>query len=55
MSVLDVALFLCQRARGIWEPCQAGQLDGFRATLVADAAGEKLDGDEPSPDPPPRC
>jgi hypothetical protein len=43
---LNVALFLCQQAPGIWDLCQAGQLDGFRATLVADAAREKLDDDE---------
>ncbi len=43
---LNVALFLCQHAPGIWERCQAGQLDGYRATLIADAAREKLDGDE---------
>jgi hypothetical protein len=43
---LNVALFLCQQANGIWELCRAGQLDGYRATLVADAAREKLDDDE---------
>jgi hypothetical protein len=43
---LNVALFLCQHAPGIWERCRAGQLDGYRATLIADAAREKLDSDE---------
>lgn len=43
---LNVALFLCEHAPGIWERCRAGQLDGYRATLVADAAREKLDSDD---------
>ena len=43
---LNVALFLCQHAPGIWELCRTGQLDGYRATLIADAAREKLDGDD---------
>jgi hypothetical protein len=43
---VNVALFLCQHAPGIWERCRAGQLDGYRATLIADAAREKLDSDE---------
>jgi hypothetical protein len=42
---LNVALFLCQHAPGIWQRCQAGQLDGYRATLIADAMRERLDGD----------
>lgn len=43
---LNVALFLCQHAAEIWQLCLAGQLDGYRATLIADAAREKLDSDE---------
>jgi hypothetical protein len=45
-KALNVALFLCQHAPGIWELCRTGRLDGYRATLVADAAREKLDGAE---------
>ena len=40
---LNVALYLCQYGEGIWEMCLAGQLDGYRAGLVADAARQKLD------------
>jgi hypothetical protein len=43
---LNVALFLCQHAAEIWQLCQAGQLDDYRATLIADAAREKLDRDD---------
>ncbi|WP_457112670.1 HNH endonuclease signature motif containing protein [Marmoricola sp. URHA0025 HA25] len=40
---LNVALHLCQYAEPIREMCEAGQLDGYRASLVADAARQKLD------------
>jgi hypothetical protein len=39
---LNVALYLCEFGEPIWQLCLVGQLDGFRATLVADAAREKL-------------
>lgn len=39
---LNVALFLCEHAPGIWQLCQEGQLDDHRARLVADAARHKL-------------
>lgn len=39
---LNIALLLSQHAAGIWEMCLAGQLDGYRATLIADAARQKL-------------
>jgi hypothetical protein len=39
---LNVALYLCEFGEPIWELCLAGQLDAYRATLVADAAREKL-------------
>jgi len=40
---LNVALFLSQCGGEIWQWCLAGQLDGYRATLIADAARHKLD------------
>lgn len=40
---LNIALVLCQHGGAIWEMCQAGQLDGYRASLIADAARQKLD------------
>jgi hypothetical protein len=40
---LNVALLLCQYGEGIWEMCLAGQVDGYRASLIADAARQKLD------------
>ncbi len=43
---LNVALFLCEHGAAIWELCLAGQLDGYRATLIADAARQKIDRDE---------
>jgi hypothetical protein len=43
---LNVALYLCQYDEAIWEMCVAGQVDGYRATLVADAAREKLGSSE---------
>jgi hypothetical protein len=43
---LNVALFLCQDAPDIWQLCQAGQLDGYRASLIADAARQKIDNAE---------
>jgi hypothetical protein len=39
---LNVALFLCEHGAEIWQMCLAGQLDDYRATLIADAAREKL-------------
>lgn len=39
---LNVALHLCQHGEGIWEMCLAGQIDGHRASLIADAARQKL-------------
>jgi hypothetical protein len=39
---LNIALFLCEHAPEIWEMCVAGQLDDYRATLIADAARDKL-------------
>ncbi len=35
-SQLNIALFLCERLPGVWELCLSGQLDGYRAMLVAD-------------------
>jgi hypothetical protein len=43
---LNVALFLCEHSEAIWQMCLAGQLDGYRATLIADAARQKLDSEE---------
>lgn len=43
---LNVALFLCQYAEAIWDMCLAGQVDDCRATLIADAARQKLDSAE---------
>jgi hypothetical protein len=43
---LNVALFLCEHAEEIWEMCLAGQLDDFRATMIADAAREKVEAPE---------
>ena len=40
---LNVALFLSEHSRKIWEMCLAGQVDGYRASLIADAARQKLD------------
>jgi hypothetical protein len=40
---LNVALHLCQYGDAIWGMCLAGQLDGYRASLIADAARQKLD------------
>lgn len=40
---LNVALYLCQHGEAIWEMCLAGQVDGYRATLIADAARQKID------------
>lgn len=40
---LNVALFLCEHAEEIWELCLSGQLDDYRATMVADAARQKLE------------
>ncbi len=40
---LNVALQLCEHAADIWQMCLAGQLDGYRATLIADAARQRLD------------
>ena len=39
---LNVALHLCQHAEGIWALCRAGQLDGYRASMIADAARQKV-------------
>ena len=41
---LNVALFLSEFGGELWQWCLAGQLDGYRATLVADAARHKLGG-----------
>lgn len=43
---LNVALFLCEHAEEVWEMCLAGQLDDFRATMIADAAREKVEAPE---------
>jgi hypothetical protein len=43
---LNVALHLCEHAEPIWQLCLAGQLDGYRASLIADAARHKLDSAE---------
>ena len=43
---LNVALHLCEHAEEIWQLCLAGQLDGYRASLIADAARHKLDSAE---------
>jgi hypothetical protein len=43
---LNVALHLCQHGEAIWEMCLAGQVDGYRASLIADAARQKLDTSE---------
>jgi len=40
---LNVALYLCEHAEAIWHMCLSGQLDGYRASLIADAARQKLD------------
>jgi len=40
---LNVALFLSEHGDGIWQLCAGGQLDGYRATLVADAARQRLE------------
>jgi hypothetical protein len=40
---LNVALYLCQHSEEIWELCLAGQVDGYRASLIADAARQKID------------
>jgi hypothetical protein len=39
---LNVALYLCEHGEAVWEMCQAGQLDGYRAALIADAARQRL-------------
>ena len=40
---LNIALHLSEHAQEIWEMCRAGQLDGYRASLIADAARQRLD------------
>ena len=40
---LNVALFLSEHGEGIWRLCAGGHLDGYRATLVADAARQRLE------------
>ena len=39
---LNVALFLTQYFPELWALCQAGQLDGYRATVVADQVRHAL-------------
>ncbi|HEX2892469.1 MAG TPA: HNH endonuclease signature motif containing protein [Marmoricola sp.] len=43
---LNVALHLCEHAEEIWQMCLTGQLDGYRASLVADAGRQRLDSAE---------
>jgi len=40
---LNVALYLCEHGEAIWEMCLAGQIDGYRATMIADAARQKIE------------
>src|SRR4051794_24377144 len=40
---LNVALCLAEHFPEIWQLCLSGQLDSYRATLVADAARTNLD------------
>ncbi len=40
---LNVALLLEQHFPGVWEPCRNGQLDCYRATVIADHARHALD------------
>jgi hypothetical protein len=40
---LNVALYLCEYGGMIWQRCLAGQLEAHRATLIADAARQRLD------------
>jgi hypothetical protein len=39
---LNVALYLCEHAPGIWAMCLAGQLDTYRATIIADTCRNHL-------------
>jgi hypothetical protein len=39
---LNIALFLCEHGDEVWQLCLAGQLDDYRAMLIADAARERL-------------
>ena len=40
---LNVALFLERYFPGVWELCHHGQLDGYRASIIADHARHTLD------------
>ena len=40
---LNVALFLERYFPGVWELCHHGQLDGYRASIIADQARHALD------------
>jgi Domain of unknown function (DUF222)/HNH endonuclease len=40
---LNVALCLVEHFPEVWQLCLAGELDGYRATLIADAARSNLD------------
>jgi hypothetical protein len=52
---LNIALFLCEHGEAIWQLCRAGQLDDYRAMLIADAAREKLQSPRRSRDSSPGC
>jgi Domain of unknown function (DUF222)/HNH endonuclease len=42
-SQLNIALFLRDHLPRVWQLCQTGQLDRYRATLIADTARHALD------------
>jgi hypothetical protein len=46
---LNVAIYLSMYGGPIWQMCLDGQLDGYRAKLVADAARERIDDERQVP------